>query len=73
MFVTEFVWRQSSCDCVKMSKVQMLSLLVKQRLTAGTEPAAGATAARLYSPLYGNLTFSVSIIVTSLKFYRLDM
>ena len=113
MFVTEFVWRQSSCDCVKMSKVQMLSLLVKQRLTAAAEEifelfertiaeyeeelcrqrklldavlkpqvqlhrtgwfwlvlltaassavcteitaAAGTTAARLYSQLYGNLT-----------------
>ena len=41
MFVTEFVWRQSSCDCVKMSKVQMLSLLVKQRLTAAAEEISG--------------------------------
>ena len=41
MFVTEFVWRQSSCDCVKMSEVQMLSLLVKQRLTAAAEEISG--------------------------------
>ena len=34
MFLTEFVWRKRFCHCVKMSKVQMLRALVKQRLTA---------------------------------------
>ncbi|XP_036949791.1 zinc finger protein 771-like isoform X1 [Acanthopagrus latus] len=36
-FLTECFWRESSCESVKMSKVQTLRVVVKQRLTAAAE------------------------------------
>uniref|UniRef100_A0A671WX38 Zinc finger protein OZF-like n=1 Tax=Sparus aurata TaxID=8175 RepID=A0A671WX38_SPAAU len=36
-FLTECFWRKSSCESVKMSKVQTLRVFMKQRLTAAAE------------------------------------
>ncbi|XP_059203373.1 zinc finger protein 91-like [Centropristis striata] len=40
-FLTEFLWRKRFCQCVEMSKGEMLRVLVKQRITAAAEEIFG--------------------------------